>query len=892
MKLMFYSFLENSLSARPEIIAMLVSEIDSSSSAFTSLINNYIGIDISTLKLKQPIQLEGILVVSSVSFSQQDITGMKIHRLASWCGEIKQGLTAIVSINLSSNSKTLFQIYWGNTIKTRLCARGISSVTPISFITSFHPSQLPSFQSLFFVLRNVGITIPRPTSLRYLVSEKNVVFDFHVHQKLTLIPKLTQVCLTNFQVKVPVQNISFPSVTALVDWNLGSFRWSGVSFTIKDSILQVKWTGQTLNIGDFVSNLGLSFRRNSFLSQLKDAHFLNFDIKNPSVSLTYSNYPATFSLHVRGSATINGWRVKTESLVQQVRSNYTLALGIVVKNVSVANLLRTLFGIKLSNSTTFLQNRSTIGMVVSSVALSNLTFDNKVLSKVHTTSGLSLIVLLKLPSSRGINLLCKLAKLAPTSELILTSDVSSINNLVLSAHIGDIPFGLELNRSEYRKSQTALHKRLEMLTVSQIYPSSTSLIKRSDLRESRVRRSLSSLLLKQSFLNFRLGSRQHNVDVSAELDLNVMGEKLQFRGTVRQAGIRLELEMRMIKWWKKAFYLPFLSLGNGLLAFDFYPSSTITTLQLKADIKIGNIGNGRKIQATVDMRLDFANPSKNYFYGHISKFTLGVLLNAFDVNVRLPRIISDMGFSRGMQISYTSSLYQIRSSSNNIIPPGCSFSGSLNFLGLRMFSKIAIQPLSYFVEGCLDSKIEIPFGLVAIYKSSSNRYSGPCLKASIDFTRGLDIDVSLEGYISLLGGLITTEIKLIITESKIEAKFSANLFLFNLNIVLKGSYGNLLSTRLQMAAHVTIDILRRIGRAVTGLLRSAADKATSVVDGLQRKLDDAKAYLDKVNNFLSARQRDVDYARRKLEGPKRALQRAKQKVDSLCRIRSCSLCKS
>ena len=95
-----------------------------------------------------------------------------------------------------------------------------------------------------------------------------------------------------------------------------------------------------------------------------------------------------------------------------------------------------------------------------------------------------------------------------------------------------------------------------------------------------------------------------------------------------------------------------------------------------------------------------------------------------------------------------------------------------------------------------------------------------------------------------------------------------------------------------MAAHVTIDILRRIGRAVTGFLRSAADKATSVVDGLQRKLDEAKAYLDKVNNFLSARQRDVDYARRKLEGPKRALQRAKEKVNSLCRIRSCSSCES
>ena len=280
-------FIGNSGSALQEITAILVSEIDSGSSAFSSLINSYIGIDISTLKLTTSIQLEGILVVSSVSVSKQKITELNINPLASQCGGIKQGLTAIVSINLTSKSSTIFEIYWDETIKTRVCSGGLSLLSPIPFITSFFPSKLPSLNSLLSVLKKLRITIPEPTDLRYLIGDKVVVFDFLVDKVLDLIPSLAQVSLTNFQVKVPLQDISLPSLTALTSWNLGSFSWQGVSFSVRDYIPQVKWTAQILNIADFLSNLKLSFLPKPLLVPLKAANFLDFDIDNPSISLTF-----------------------------------------------------------------------------------------------------------------------------------------------------------------------------------------------------------------------------------------------------------------------------------------------------------------------------------------------------------------------------------------------------------------------------------------------------------------------------------------------------------------------------------------------------------------------------------------------------------------------------
>ena len=836
-------FIGNSGSALQEITAILVSEIDSGSSAFSSLINSYIGIDISTLKLTTSIQLEGILVVSSVSVSKQKITELNINPLASHCGGIKQGLTAIVSINLASKSSTIFEIYWDETIKTRVCSGGLSLPSPIPFITSFFPLKLPSLNSLLSVLNKLRITVPEPTDLRYLIGDKVVVFDFLVDKVLDLIPSLAQVSLTNFQVKVPLQDISLPSLTALSSWNLGSFSWQGVSFSVRDYIPQVKWTAQILNIADFLSNLKLSFLPKPLLVPLKAANFLDFDIDNPSISLTFSDFPSTFRLQLQGLAIFNGWSIETEGLVSRVTSNYALALGIVAKDVSLADLLTTLFGLKLLNLIPFFKTSFTIGIVVSDVNIPDLTFDNELLSKVSTIPGVSLVAPFKLPSTCDIDLLCKFAKQVLPDGLILTGDISSLDKLVLTVPIGDISFGLKLKK-------VSLEFKLD---------GPFSLIP------------------------------QHTIGMSAELELDIFGKKFQFKGSIRQGQVRLELEMKMIGWWTP---LPFLSLGDGLLGLGVNPPSLLPTLiQIELDIKIGIIGNGKEIRTTVAMRLDLQNPVKNYYYGHISKFTLSALLNAFDVSLPIPPIIGDMGFPNGLHVSFSSSPLPIRilrSDNNIIIPTGYSFSGTLNFLGLQMFAKISLTPLSYPIEACLESKIILPLGLVELSRSSSNRNAGPCLKATIDFTSDLNIDVCLNGYISLFRGALTKEIKLVITENKIEAQFSAKLFQYNLNIILTGAYGNLLATKFRVAAHVTTDILGRIGRGVKDILRSAGDKANSVVNGLQSTLDAAKAVFDKANSFLSARQNDLHNAERKLAGPKRVLDSAQRKVDGLCKIRSCS----
>ena len=725
-------------------------------------------------------------------------------------------------------------------------------ISPIPFIKSFFPLNLPNFQLLVNFLIKLGISKFELANIGFQING-NLALDFNADLVLSLEPWLAQVTLPNFQVQIPIRGISIPKFTALVDWKLGSFRLQGISFIVKGSIPQLKWFAPTLNIGDFLLNLKLSLLPLPLLPTLR-AHFLDIGFKNLSITLTFPEFPSKFDLRLKGLAFFNNLCVQTEGLVRKVKSGYAFALGVVVKDTSVAELLSKLFNIKLLESVPFFKSRFTVGIIVSNVAITNVQFEYKLLNQLRVISGLSLIAPFKLPSDCAVNPLCEFAKLALKGDLVLTTYVGSLEQIVLTVPLKDIflPLGL---------------------TLTQV-----SLVYKVDGPNS--------------------ATPQNSIGISAELEIVIIDARLRFKGSIRQAVNRVEFDMKTTEWWEKAFSVPFLSIGNGLLELGYDPKiQSVTLLRIIADVKIGKVNNGKEIRGRIDLRLDFETSNRQYFCGNVSKFTWGSLLNAFDVTLPLPQIITDIGFRDGFQVSYSSYstpvyISQIPNGNNKIIPPGFSFSGKMNYLGLEFSLNVTITPNCLLLEACTARPIEIPFGLIRICRSTIRQDEGPCLKLKLCFNGNSDYKVVLEGHISLFGGTLKRPINITIANNEIKTEFTDKLYGFNLKIEITGAYGNLAESKFDVTVHVTTDILQNIGREITDKIRSAASKATGAVNVLRNKLNKARAAFDAANGFLSARQRDLDSAQRVFDNAKRVFDVAQRKVNSLCSIRSCSQRKS
>ena len=62
---------------------------------------------------------------------------------------------------------------------------------------------------------------------------------------------------------------------------------------------------------------------------------------------------------------------------------------------------------------------------------------------------------------------------------------------------------------------------------------------------------------------------------------------------------------------------------------------------------------GDKIISKAAIGIDATNPINTYFYAEISKFTLQAIVDAFALNVKLPKTLMQTGFPNGVIVSFT-----------------------------------------------------------------------------------------------------------------------------------------------------------------------------------------------------------------------------------------------
>jgi hypothetical protein len=101
------------------------------------------------------------------------------------------------------------------------------------------------------------------------------------------------------------------------------------------------------------------------------------------------------------------------------------------------------------------------------------------------------------------------------------------------------------------------------------------------------------------------------------------------------------------------------------------------SLTLGGTIAIGDPHN-EPITGKVYARVDIANPANNYFYGQVTTFTVGKVLNVIAGLKNLPKQVADTGFPEGALLSYSAS--GTTTAAGDDVPLGFHIKGKAQFL--------------------------------------------------------------------------------------------------------------------------------------------------------------------------------------------------------------------
>jgi hypothetical protein len=140
----------------------------------------------------------------------------------------------------------------------------------------------------------------------------------------------------------------------------------------------------------------------------------------------------------------------------------------------------------------------------------------------------------------------------------------------------------------------------------------------------------------------------------------------------------LQLELAMEGMWHRAFGIPVVSLGHiiGSVQLTARPP-WFASLSIGGTIAIGDPHN-EPITGKVYARIDVANPANNFFFGQVTKFTIGKVLKTLFNLDSLPPQVAETGFPEGALMSYSAS--GTTTAAGDDVPLGFHMKGKAQFL--------------------------------------------------------------------------------------------------------------------------------------------------------------------------------------------------------------------
>ncbi|XP_068704567.1 uncharacterized protein [Montipora foliosa] len=295
-----------------------------------------------------------------------------------------------------------------------------------------------------------------------------------------------------------------------------------------------------------------------------------------------------------------------------------------------------------------------------------------------------------------------------------------------------------------------------------------------------------------------------------------------------------KLGMRGI--WRKAYTIPWLSLGNIFVGL---------TYKVGAPIRITGVQFGMRVEFGYDCLIpaDFNNDGHcfggsgyvgvgepQFFYASITALTLGKILRLMGATFELPPPIAATGFPEGATGSYSTADVDLRIAGGPFIYKGFAMKGTVNILGWEIYAEVKLSETVTFIDLKPDP-VDI-LGIAKIVRSPSDSSNGPWFY--VDARQSpIHLEAYIEGYTNLLG--IGSYCRLNLTMTRMELLLQGDfLGLIKSEVFVAASY-SLTFGGSQFYVRVTVDL-----SAINGALDQAAKSVKAAFDAAKQKLASAR----------------------------------------------------
>ena len=312
--------------------------------------------------------------------------------------------------------------------------------------------------------------------------------------------------------------------------------------------------------------------------------------------------------------------------------------------------------------------------------------------------------------------------------------------------------------------------------------------------------------------------------------------------------------------------------------------SPISGFSFKVDGKIG-FRRCQRLEARAIVSYNHNNPSQSCFYMKMNMpLTMQRILNAFCFNIRLPSYIGDMRFLNGAAASYSSVDCYLQSLVMNI-SRGLYFKGTLSFWGHSVEAEVQYSPGP---PNRFYAKFRLPvvrlFGDALIMSESrAVRNKGPFLKVSI----GSSVSATASMFVSVLR--ISVEATLSIVGNNLTFSLSGSILgRFQARVSLSGEYKRDLSAmNFYIVAELKSDFFSFIISKVKSIASNIKKEADSILLPLQGALSAAQKVFDSAAGGVRSAADKVRGFENRVAGARREVERIRNKINSICHIRSC-----
>ena len=591
--------------------------------------------------------------------------------------------------------------------------------------------------------------------------------------------------------------------------------------------------GDRLPVTALMRKFHTSVLPRSLSKLLRRIPFLRFSILKPKISYTLVARP--LQMHIGGTPVVHGFRtVDMDIIIVKSGRRINMVQGFQLASINLGAFMTRITGFNFRRIPLLNQNVG-LSVTLSPATFRSVHFNHGKLKGLSITKGISVQASMGFPRNCHTDTFCRAAStlIGKNARMSVQATINSPNYLPITASLSSIRLGKKV-----------MLIRAGLRIVGGTTPS-VGIVGSIDLRNPRI-------------------------TLAAEISVSTKG---------------LALQLSMTNCWHNAFNARWLSICNLLGSIAFAPTTGISGLELGGEIRLGYKSTGRQIIARGYVGINTVSPLENYYYVKFNRITMGSLLKAFKVNIRLPRPLAVSGFPRGFQSSFSllgKELPQVHVS----IPRGFHLKGALNILGLQGYADVTIDlPRLYDYKVALPP-INVARGLLKMYASSRDRSRGPLLRARIQLLPRPAINMQAMGYVNVLG--ISIETRLRITNNKYEFFIRGRmLHLFDASLHISAKYRKLSSAHFRVRGSFRNDLFHRIERYVTGTLNRSAKKATAAIKVAIRKVNRKKAVFNRAIARLERARRKVNAARHKFHRAANKVRNTRNRLHRKCRIRRC-----